>query len=459
MSNKDWTDRLPELLENFTEAEPAGLWDAVRGGIVPARRRVAAGWWYAGGALLAAAAVVAVVLLWPVRPSVDVSVVPGKTLLGQGSSSSSDLSAVADPSQQGWAPPVTATGGYGLQRNSTLAAVADPSQRSWVPPVTATGGYDLQGDSVQPGVADTSQQGLTTSVADPSQQSGDSIQQGLTPSVTADMPRDSVRTAGQEEAVKAEAEGVTWPEGAVREERERRRSRGRRPATRVQVGMSTTGYFAQASSVSSGGGIPSSPGVRSGLATKSSDLNAQTVFNPYMASRNKPSTTEARHAQDMRISLALKVNLDYRWGIETGIVSSTISSSFLTSVGNTRSTLERSINYVGIPLYLCYNLLEWKRFGMYLSAGPMYEFSTGTNTSTTTSIGTSRTRNDDHERYKDDKWSLNANAGMQMRVFNRSAIFVQPGFSYHFKDDSSLETFYTEHPAAFNITFGYRLLF
>lgn len=430
MSNKDWTDRLPELLENYTEAEPAGLWDAVRGGIVPARRRVAAGWWYAGGALLAAAAVVAVVLLWPVRPSADVSVVPGNTLLGQGSSSSSDLS-----------------------------AVADPSQRSWVPPVTATGGYDLQGDSVQSGVADTSQQGLTPSVADPSQQSGDSIQQGLTPSVTADMPRDSVRTAGQEESVKAEAEGVTWPEGAVREERERRRSRGRRPATRVQVGMSTTGYFAQASSVSGGVGIPSSPGVRSGLATKSSDLNAQTVFNPYMASRNKPSTTETRHAQDMRISLALKVNLDYRWGIETGIVSSTISSSFLTSVGNTRSTLERSINYVGIPLYLCYNLLEWKRFGMYLSAGPMYEFSTGTNTSTTTSIGTSRTRNDDHERYKDDKWSLNANAGMQMRVFNRSAIFVQPGFSYHFKDDSSLETFYTEHPAAFNITFGYRLLF
>ena len=455
MSNKDWTDRLPELLENYTEAEPAGLWDAVRGGIVPARRRVAAGWWYAGGALLAAAAVVAVVLLWPVRPSVDVSVVPGNVLLGQGSSSSSDLSAVADPSQQGWAPPVTATGGYGLQRNSTLAAVADPSQRGWVPPVTATGGYDLQGDSVQPAVADPSRQGLTQSVADPSQQSGDSIQQGLTPSVEVDLPRDSVRTAGQEEAVKAEAEGVTWPEGAVREEMKKRR---RRPATRVQVGMSTTGYFAQASSVRSGVGIPSSPGLRSGLATKSADFNAQTVFNPYVTSRNKPSTTEARHAQDMRISLALKVNLDYRWGIETGIVSSTISSSFLTTVGNTQSMQERSINYVGIPLYLCYNLLDWKKLGIYMSAGPMYEFSTGTNTSTTTSIGTSRTRNDDHGRYKDNKWSLNANAGMQLQVFKHGAIFLQPGFSYHFKDNSKLETFYTEHPAAFNITFGYRLL-
>jgi hypothetical protein len=444
MSNKDWTDRLPELLENYTEAEPAGLWDAVRGGIVPARRRVAAGWWYAGGALLAAAAVVAVVLLWPVRPSVDVSVVPGNVLLGQGSSLTEAEEALASSARLASQTPPSGAGSLPLQPRGAMAADASASPAS--------------GRTAQSGVADPSQQGLTPSVADPSQQSGDSIQQDMTPSVTADMPRDSVRTAGQE-SVKGEAEGVTWPEGAVREERERRRSRGRRPATRVQVGMSTTGYFAQASSVRGGVGIPSSPGVRSGLATKSSDLNAQTVFNPYMASRNKPSTTEARHAQDMRISLALKVNLDYRWGIETGIVSSTISSSFLTTVGNTRSTLERSINYVGIPLYLCYNLLEWKRFGMYLSAGPMYEFSTGTNTSTTTSIGTSRTRNDDHERYKDDKWSLNANAGMQMRVFNRSAIFVQPGFSYHFKDDSSLETFYTEHPAAFNITFGYRLLF
>ena len=441
MSNKDWTDRLPELLENFTEAEPAGLWDAVRGGIVPARRRVAAGWWYAGGALLAAAAVVAVVLLWPVRPSVDVSVVPGNVLLGQGGSLTEAEEALASSARLASQTPPSGAGSLPLQPRGAMAADASASPAS--------------GRTAQSAVADPSRQGLTQSGAVPSQQSGDSIQQGLTPSVEVDLPRDSVRTAGQEEAVKAEAEGVTWPEGAVREEMKKRR---RRPATRVQVGMSTTGYFAQASSVRSGVGIPSSPGLRSGLATKSADFNAQTVFNPYVTSRNKPSTTEARHAQDMRISLALKVNLDYRWGIETGIVSSTISSSFLTTVGNTQSMQERSINYVGIPLYLCYNLLDWKKLGIYMSAGPMYEFSTGTNTSTTTSIGTSRTRNDDHGRYKDNKWSLNANAGMQLQVFKHGAIFLQPGFSYHFKDNSKLETFYTEHPAAFNITFGYRLL-
>ena len=122
MSNKDWTDRLPELLENFTEAEPAGLWDAVRGGIVPARRRVAAGWWYAGGALLAAAAVVAVVLLWPVRPSADVSVVPGNTLLGQGSSLTEAEEALASSARLASQTPPSGAGSLPLQPRGAMAA-------------------------------------------------------------------------------------------------------------------------------------------------------------------------------------------------------------------------------------------------------------------------------------------------------------------------------------------------
>ena len=120
MSNKDWTDRLPELLENYTEAEPAGLWDAVRGGIVPARRRVAAGWWYAGGALLAAAAVVAVVLLWPVRPSVDVSVVPGNVLLGQGSSLTEAEEALASSARLASQTPPSGAGPLPLQPRGAM---------------------------------------------------------------------------------------------------------------------------------------------------------------------------------------------------------------------------------------------------------------------------------------------------------------------------------------------------
>ena len=82
-SNKDWTDKLPELFEGYTEAEPDGLWDAVRTGIEPKKKRAFGALWYAG-VLLAAAAVAAIaLLLWPLSPSAEdgISLVPGDAIV------------------------------------------------------------------------------------------------------------------------------------------------------------------------------------------------------------------------------------------------------------------------------------------------------------------------------------------------------------------------------------------
>ena len=54
-------------------------------------------------------------------------------------------------------------------------------------------------------------------------------------------------------------------------------------------------------------------------------------------------------------------------------------------------------------------------------------------------------------------WSLNAGAGLQWNVTEHSALFVQPGFSYHFAGGNHIETYYTAHPASFNLAIGYRL--
>lgn len=178
-----------------------------------------------------------------------------------------------------------------------------------------------------------------------------------------------------------------------------------------------------------------------------------------MLSRNKASTTDANHSQSAKLALTVKFNLDYRWGFETGIVSSTLRSEFNTTVGSSRTITERTITYLGIPLFASYNVFEWHRFSMYLNAGPMYEFTTRTNLESRSYVGGSLTEsNFDNTLYEDSKWSINASAGLQLRVSDHSALFVQPGVSYHFKDDSALETFYTEHPASYNVTFGYRVI-
>ena len=236
-----------------------------------------------------------------------------------------------------------------------------------------------------------------------------------------------------------------------------------KPTTRLQAGLTATGYFSQLASTSSTGvGIPSNPGNRlSMMQTKASGGPGTGYAAPSsMLSRNKASTTDANHYQSAKLALTLKLNLDYRWGIETGVVSSTLRSEFNTTAGSSRTVSERSIVYLGIPLFVNYNVFEWKRLSMYLNAGPMYEFTTRTSLQTRSYVGSSLTdSNFDYTLYKDSKWSLNASAGLQLRIFDHGALFVQPGVSYHFKDDSALETFYTEHPASYNVTFGYRILF
>ena len=90
----------------------------------------------------------------------------------------------------------------------------------------------------------------------------------------------------------------------------------------------------------------------------------------------------------------------------------------------------------------------------------MYEFSNKTKTVKQSYIGNSPAdKTTDDTLYEDSKWSANLGAAMQLRVGKHGALYVQPGFSYHFPDNSTLETFYTAHPAAFSMTFGYNFLF
>ena len=444
MSNKnDWTDRLPEMLEGFTETEPEGLWDAVRAGIEPKKRRIAAAWWYSGGALLAAAAVVAVVLLWPVKPSTEVSLVPGDVVAEAQAQADGEVPALAIEGQDRVPSGAIASRGR-HPKNGTFSgtpyasALRDPSEMGGVSQRQAE-----EETTVLPAGEDTSPSATDTSTSEPDASTISNAQNTAETHIEDEKPDGNVQIE---------------PEIEKRQPRVRRK-----PTTVVQAGFTATGYFSQIASTSTTGvGVPTNPGSRLSVMpmTKASGTpGVNYSAGPSMLSRNKASNTDASHSQSAKLAVTLKVNLDYRWGIETGIVSSTLKSEFNTTVGSSSTFTDRTITYLGIPLFATYNVFEWHRLSMYLSAGPMYEFTTRTNLESRSYVGGSLTEsNFDNTLYEDSKWSVNASAGLQLRVSDRSALFVQPGVSYHFKDDSALETFYTEHPASYNITFGYRAL-
>ena len=415
------------MFENYSEATPEGLWDAVRAGVVPQKKRRAVPfWWYAAAAGLAAAAVAAVVLLWPASPTTPtiIATVPGNN------------DVLVDVPE-----PIVTT----VQEDNYVPQ-AVPSRCNVVaeaPAVESVENPEEAGDSEEAGVPEEVVPGEVVSGGDvPGEGTFENgTQQDGAPEEV--PPQDTLSTSPIVSA--------SGPEPVVVPTRNRRTVK-----PRVQLALAFSPSMGKGVSTSvTGVGLPSSSAMMA-MRTKASGTGA----NVMMLSRNKTSTTNASHRQGGGFSLGLRLDLDEHWGVETGIVSSSMASNYTTTVGNITSETSRTIGYMGIPLYGCYRLFEWKRLGLSLNAGPMYEFAVRTNTETSSYVS-GRLAGEDSDRaaVADDIWSMNVGASLQYRLLKHGALFVQPGLSYHFKDDSSVETLYTLQPTSFNLNFGYKFLF
>ena len=238
---------------------------------------------------------------------------------------------------------------------------------------------------------------------------------------------------------------VVWPQEPVAPQKKAGR--------RVQMTVSSGGaLLAQASSsVTQGYGVAYNPGMDTPAPMVKSGISVQ------MLSRNRASTTEARHRQLLRMSLGVNYEFAPRWSIGSGLTYSILRSDYTTLSGTTETQTVRFLHYVGVPLNLQIQVLEWKRLSLYLNAGPMLETLVGANVETLSFVSGILT-SDQRENVscKDWRWSLNAGAGMQLRLFGSTYLFVQPGISWHIPNNSGVESCYTARPLAFALDFGLR---
>lgn len=415
-SKRDWTEDLPELFEGYTEDAPEGLWEAVEAGSgAAAGRRRKAGWWYAGGALLAAAAVVAAVILF--RPAADPSVIQV---------SSGEM--VAESSAPVLVPVPAATPASTPAHVQPLIPATVPSQ------IPATDTREALSVSGEPKPAEQTPEAPLSVSEEPK-----------TAEQTPETPNPWMESNEAGEPLKP-----------FRPKQRRR--------IRVQAGVFGSGLMAQNVSQSGQAAthIASMMGSAPAIQTKSLS-GGPTTFDPSIIGRNKPATTQNNHRQSARLGVGVKVNFLPHWGVESGLTFTTLNSTFETTRGNSTQIVERELHYLGIPLYLHFNALQWRRAGIYLAAGPMYEFTNETTESFSTRLnGKLISSATDNTLQKDHRWSFNLDAGLQLEFMENNAIYIQPGFSYHFPrrlvDGPGLQSYYTERPASFNLTIGYRLL-
>lgn len=417
MDNKNWTDQLPDLLQEFQESAPEGLWDAVQSGLAKQRRQRVA--WWISGAVAAAAAVVLAVFLWPVKPSV--TLVPGADKVAQATPKTEEsLAPVAEPpATEAPAAPAVRTWKHPVQTSATpaepaMAPEAADEADSAIEPETTL--------AIEPETTVAEATPAAEASAEPSQPSEDPVAQAA--GFREDVPQPVVIPLEQQ----------------IR--------RGGASSGGLRLALRTEGCLSPSQTLTSAGyGLPSTS------ATLPGGISLR------MLSRNKASTSESVHSQSARVALGVQYAFLPRLAVETGLSFTTLQSTTTMETGTAKSSSVRRMQYLGVPLMLHFDAFEWWRLGFYLQAGPMYEWCIGSQVTEISGLGEHLLDDtQSKQRVEDGRWSLQAAAGMQLRLFQHSALFVQPGFSWHFPGTGTVENYYTAHPAAFSLSFGFRFI-
>lgn len=194
-------------------------------------------------------------------------------------------------------------------------------------------------------------------------------------------------------------------------------------------------------SINASGGLLASNNSKSmGRVYYDSFANEKSDFNNIGSSYNPnlPYTiTEnvAEHHLPIRLGVSLNYQLSTRLAVLSGISYTYLYSEFKIPLYSNAS-YDQKLHFLGIPLGLSYQLWAANRFQIYLSGGLMLE----------------KCLNE-----KPWQWSVEASAGIEYSIIRQLGLYMEPSLGYYFKDGTSFEHYYKEHPLSPSIEFGLRL--
>lgn len=170
--------------------------------------------------------------------------------------------------------------------------------------------------------------------------------------------------------------------------------------------------------------------------------NTAYVADPQQLSQ-KPEIT-ADHHYPIRFGAAMRYQIAPRIGLESGVRYTILNSDFTSK--NANINISQNVGFLGIPVTVTYDILQAGAFSTYATAGG--------------EVAKSIVAHDDNGSSLPHPWQLSVQAavGMQYGITENIGVYIEPGIGYYFDNNSSLETYYSEHPINFTLSFGFRLL-
>lgn len=459
MSN-DWKNKLRSEFEHYEEAEPEGLWAAVRDSLASAdglrgasvqgsrsslgKRRHAPEQYrrrYAriaafGSFAVAAALAVALIPDWGGKPSGPLSG-EGFTALSASSATGSASSRMdgLDPSGAGNSV-FMADGDEG--DDSAFAGLLSPERSS-----SAAGSPakpDGSGASAVPGSRE-SVESVGTVVPGKSSGSGESAEP-----VDPAVPRASGESGGQL-IFEDSGDFSTLDEDASRVS-------GQRKALSLKLAVASSS-FSSTSHSGYGAMYGSSVAAFRFSATPVADDGYSAVL---LKNNYQEVSTTSRHYLPVNVGFSLGWEFAPGFSLSAGVDYTCLVSDLSSGTDATRYETRQTLHYLGIPVTLEWSFVQRSRLRAYLYAGGQARKAVY-GTSSTRYVIDSAPWEPVIEKIGETplQWSAGAGAGVEYMLGDKVGLYAEPGLNYYFDNGSPVENVFKSRPMNFNLTLGLRL--
>ena len=165
----------------------------------------------------------------------------------------------------------------------------------------------------------------------------------------------------------------------------------------------------------------------------------------------------SHHAMPITWSLALKRKFNLRWGIETGLNYTKLSSDFEMGEDGNKIVEQQSIHYLGIPvkgLFTIHNHQPWIFYG---GIGMSIEVPVHSSLRSSYFVDGSFKASENSTIQAPWQFSTSLGVGVQYQLTPSIGLFVEPSVQYFLPSGNSIETYRTEHPFMFSLPLGIRI--
>ena len=174
-------------------------------------------------------------------------------------------------------------------------------------------------------------------------------------------------------------------------------------------------------------------------------------------------TTEYSHKMPVKIGASIRYDFNKFLGIESGLTYSFLSSDLKTGEEGAVSGWSKgvqSMHYLGIPLNLSFNIFSSRYFNAYVTAGGLMEKCVRGSLKTDEYLdGKYHGSSSTSLKQKGLQWSVNGAAGIQVNILPQLGLYMEPGVSHHISNNSKVRTIYSDKPTDFSLSFGLRYTF